>query len=131
MNETLISILLRATDLGLKLSFIPPDTLDVKASGPWPREFADTLREHKRELIALLRLPIVMVFSEAVGQTLFFCQDDDTRAALCAAGADPFSVYTEVELKILVEQNRVAPLSVAELRRVHEIKRTFSGRISS
>ena len=27
-------------------------------------------------------------------------------------------------------QNRVAPLSIAELRKVHEIKRTFSGRIA-
>jgi hypothetical protein len=30
-----------------------------------------------------------------------------------------------------VAQNRVAPLFVAELRKVHEIKRTFSGRITS
>jgi hypothetical protein len=45
--------------------------------------------------------------------------------------ADEWSIYTKDELRILVAQNRVAPLSIAELRRVHEIKRTFSGRISS
>ena len=42
-----------------------------------------------------------------------------------------WSIYTRDELRTLCEQNRVAPLSPAELRKVHEIKRTFSGRITS
>ena len=57
MTTTPIAILRKAADLGLKLSFIPPDTLDVKASGPWTKSFADTLRDHKPQLIALLKLP--------------------------------------------------------------------------
>ena len=61
MTDTPIAILQKAADLGLTLSFTPPDTLDVKASGPWPKEFADTLRTHKAQLLALLRLPFVMV----------------------------------------------------------------------
>jgi hypothetical protein len=59
MIGTPISILEPAADLGLRLAFIPPDTLDVKKDGPWPQFFADTLRDHKPELLALLQLPFV------------------------------------------------------------------------
>jgi hypothetical protein len=47
-----------------------------------------------------------------------------------AAGAEPWSVYTRDELQILVAQNRIKPLTQAELRKVHEIKRTFGARIT-
>ena len=131
MTDTPIAILQKTADLGLTLSFTPPDTLDVKASGPWPKSFADTLRTYKPQLLDLLRLPFVMVFSQILEETVFFCQDEATRGALIEAGASEWSIYTKDELRTLCEQNRVAPLSPAELRRVHEIKRTFSGRISS
>jgi len=35
------------------------------------------------------------------------------------------------ELRVLVAQNRIAPLTLAELNRLHGIKRTFYGRISN
>ena len=70
-----------------------------------------------------------MVYSETLDETVFFCEDEDTKAALIEAGADEWSIYTKDELRILCEQNRVAPLSPDELRKVHEIKKTFSGRI--
>jgi hypothetical protein len=57
-------------------------------------------------------------------------EDEDTRAALVEAGASPWSIYTRAELQTLCVQNRLAPLSPAELRKVHRIKRTFSGRIT-
>jgi hypothetical protein len=129
MTATPVAILQKAGDLGLALSFTPPDTLDVKAAGPWPKDFADTLNKHKPQLLALLRLPFVMVFSESLGEIVFFCADEATKGALVEAGAEPSSIYTKDELRILCEANRVAPFSVAELRKVHEIKRTFSGRI--
>jgi hypothetical protein len=47
-----------------------------------------------------------------------------------AAGAEPWSVYTRPELQILVAQNRIAPLTDTELRKVHEVKRTFDARIA-
>jgi hypothetical protein len=125
-----IAILQRAADLGLSLSFKPPDTLDVKASGPWPQSFADTLRAYKPQLLALLKLPFVMVYSRALEETLFFCEDEDTKAALISAGASEWSIYTKRELRVLVAQNRVAPLSQAELRKLHEIKQTFGARIA-
>jgi hypothetical protein len=130
MTDTPIAILQKAADLGLTLSFTPPDTLDVKASGPWPKSFAETVRTDKAQLLGLLQLPFVMVDSEILDETIFFCADDDTRTALIEAGADQFSIYTRDELRVLVEQNRVAPLSATELRKVHEIKRTFSGSIT-
>jgi hypothetical protein len=45
-------------------------------------------------------------------------------------GASPWSIYTKDELQTLCEQNRIAPLTTAELRKLHEIKRTFHGRIT-
>ena len=130
MIDTPISILEQAADLGLRLAFIPPDTLDVKAPGLWPQSFADTLRANKPQLLALLQLPFVMVFSKTLEQDVFFCADDDTRVALIEAGAEEWSIYTRDELRVLLEQNRVAPLSPDELLKVHEIKKTFHGRIA-
>ena len=71
-----------------------------------------------------------MVHSRALEETIFFCEDEDTKATLIEAGAEDWSIYTKDELRTLSEQNRVAPLSPAELRKAHEIKRTFSGRIT-
>ena len=95
-----------------------------------PLDFVETLKTYKGRLLNLLRLPFVMVFSETLGETIFFCEDDDTRNCLIEAGAEEWSIYTRDELRILCEQNRVAPLSPDELRKVHEIKRTFNGRIA-
>jgi hypothetical protein len=78
----------------------------------------------------MLTLPFVLVFSEALGEAIFFCADEDTKSALVAAGAEPWRLYTRDELQVLVAQNRVAPLSDDELRKVHQIKRTFGARIA-
>jgi hypothetical protein len=130
VSETPISILQKADNLGLTLGFKPPDTLDVKASNPWPKAFAELLSDHKPQLLALLHLPFVMVFSQILEETIFFCEDEATKAALIEAGAEEWGIYTKDELRVLVAQNRVAPLSPDELRKVHEIKRTFNGRIA-
>jgi hypothetical protein len=87
-------------------------------------------RAHKSHLLPLLQLPFVMVFSEALGETIFFCQDENTKEALVEAGAQLWSVYTRDELRILVAQNRLEPLTQAELRKIHDIKRTFGARIA-
>ena len=130
MTDTAISILQKAADLGLKLGLKPPDRLAVESAKDWPMEFANTLRDYKPRLTALLRLPFVMVYSNSLEETVFFCQDEDTKAVLVQAGASEWSIYTKEELRILVAQNRVAPLSQAELRKLHEIKQTFGARIA-
>jgi hypothetical protein len=56
--------------------------------------------------------------------------DEDTKAALVEAGAEPWGIYPRNELQVLVLQNRIKPLTQAELRKVHEIKRTFGARIA-
>jgi len=81
-------------------------------------------------LLSLLRLPFCMAYSETLEETIFLCQGEDTKTTLIEAGAEPWSVYTRAELQILVARNRIMPLTQAELRKVHEIKRTFGARIA-
>jgi len=71
-----------------------------------------------------------MVYSKAFEETIFSCEDEDTKAALVGAGAEPFSIYTRAELEVLVKANRVAPLTIAELTKLNEIKRTFDTKIA-
>jgi hypothetical protein len=92
-------------------------------------EFSQALKAHKPALLALLKLPFVMVSSKVLEETIFFCEDEDTKAALIQAGASEWSIYTRDELRILCEANRVAPLSATELKQLHQIKRTFNARI--
>ena len=129
MMPTPIALLQKAADLGLKLGVEAGDTLTVEPDVKCPPDFASTLKAHKWTLLPLLGLPFVMVFSQALGETVFFCQDEDTKEALVEAGAEPWSVYTRDELRTLVAQNRIKPLTQAELRKVHDIKRTFGARI--
>jgi hypothetical protein len=129
-TTTTIEVFQKATELGLKLGFELPDTLTVEPARLCSAEFAEVLKAHKPALLALLLLPFVMVFSQILGETIFFCEDGDTRTALVEAGASPWSIYTKDELQTLCEQNRIAPLTTAELRKLHEIKRTFHGRIT-
>jgi hypothetical protein len=125
-TATSIEVLEKAGEFGLKLGFESPDTLTVQPANHCPVEFAITLKAHKPQLLSLLRLPFCMAYSETLQETIFLCQDEDTKAALAEAGAEPWSVYTRAELQILVAQNRVAPLSDDELRRLHQIERTFA-----
>jgi hypothetical protein len=130
MTNTPISVLQKAADLGLKLGLKSPATLTVDSSTQWPCQFADTLRDYKPQLLALLQLPFVMVFSEALGETTFFCENEATKAALVEAGASEWSIYTKDELRVLIAQNRTKPFTADELCKLHELKRTFSGRIT-
>jgi hypothetical protein len=135
MTETPISILQKATALGLrlrikKLGSLTVNALTVDASKPWPKDFADTLSQHKARLLDLLALPFVMVESPAIDELLLFCEDEPTKRALIDAGADAWTIYTKSELQILCAQNRVAPLSLPELAKLHEIKKTFKATIA-
>jgi hypothetical protein len=130
MSETPIALLQRAAELGLKLGSKPGDVLTVQPGERCPRDFAARLKAHKWLLFHLLRLPLIMVYSKALGETIFFCEDEDTRAALINAGASEWGIYTCDELRILCAQNRIAPLSADCLQKLHEIKRTFVARVT-
>ncbi len=129
-TATTIEVFQKASELGLNLSFEPPDTLTVEPARLCSAEFAEVLKAHKPALLALLKLPFVMVFSQILGETILFCENEDTKGALVEVGAEPWSIHTKDELQTLCEQNRIAPLTTAELRNLHEIKRTFHGRIT-
>jgi hypothetical protein len=130
MTLTPIEVLKQAAGHGLKLE-THGDELHVIPGERVPADFVSVLKAHKPALLALLRLPFMMVYSQALGETIFFAEDDDAKAALVEAGAEPWSIYTRAELRTLCVQNRVAPLTAAELRKVHEIKRTFRSRIAT
>jgi hypothetical protein len=129
-----LDLIAAAGQLGLTLWAKDNGKLGFKPERLCPPAFKDKLRAHKAQLLALLQakgVTWIEVYSERIGETIFFCADEDTREALVEAGADPWSIYTRAELQTLCVQNRVAPLTAAELRKVHDIKRTFSGRITS
>src|SRR5262245_60579354 len=130
MNPNTIQVFERATEFGLKLGVERGDTLTSQPVKNCPPDFVERLRAFKYQLLALLQLPFVMVYSEALGEAIFFAEDKDTKAALVEAGAEPWSVYTRDELQILTAQNRLKPLTQAELRKVHQIKRIFGVKIA-
>ena len=129
MTEIPVAVLQEAADLGLKLGLKPPDTLTVEPDTKCPPDFAKTLKAHKWALLPLLGLPFVMRFSQALGETIFFCKDEHTKSALIEADASEWNIYTCDELQILMAQNRIAPLTLSELNLLHEFKRTFNARI--
>jgi hypothetical protein len=128
--ENCVPLLKQAAELGLKIEVKDSKTLTVEPAERCPPEFADELRRHKWHLLHLLDLSFVMLYSKALDETIFFAEDDDTKAALIEAGADCWSIYTKDELRVLVANNRAKPYLPDELCKLHEIKKTFNGRIS-
>jgi hypothetical protein len=126
-----IEVLQKAAEFGLKLGFEPPNTLTVQPANRCPVEFAITLKAYKPQLLTLLRLRFCMVYSELLKETIFPCENEATKVALVEAGADEWSIYARDELQTLCAQNRITPLTAAELRKVHEIKRSFNARITT
>src|SRR6516225_6477469 len=129
---TTLEVLSEAGERGLFLSARG----DQLAAGPnrlLSPDFKGRLCEFKPALLPLLQtrgITWIEVHSERLGETIFFCEDEQTKASLIEAGAEPWSVYTRDELRILVAQDRAAPLSDDELRKLHDIKRTFGARIA-
>ena len=96
-------------------------------------DFKGKLREFKPALLPLLRtkgVTWIEIYSERLGETIFFCQDEATKETLIEAGAEPWSIYTRDELQTLVGQNRVAPLSEDDLKKIQTLKRSFDARIA-
>jgi hypothetical protein len=130
---TALDLIAEAGQLGLTLWAKDNGKLGFKPERRCPPEFKEKLRVPKAELLALLQtkgVTWIEVFSECIGETIFFCEDGDTKAALIEAGASEWSIYTRDELRILCEQNRIKPFTRAELRKLQEIKRSFNVRIN-
>jgi hypothetical protein len=99
-----------------------------------PRNCSDALRngirEHKTQLLALLRCQFIIVRSGVLDETVYFAADAQTRAALIGAGAEPGCIYTLEELRVLTTRHQSEPIMAAELLRIHSAKRVFSGQIT-
>ena len=129
---TALEVLSKARVRGLSIS-ARGDQLAVGPNRLLPPDFKGKLCEFKPALLPLLQtkgVTWIEVYSERLGEDVLFCQDEDTKTMLIEAGADHWGIYTRAELQSLVGQNRVAPLSDNELRKVHQIKRTFGARIA-
>jgi hypothetical protein len=96
---TPIALVQQAADYGLKLGVESPDTLTVEPARLCSAEFAEALKAHKPALLALLKLPFVMVSSQILNETILFCEDETTKAVLVEAGAEPWSIYTRMNCK--------------------------------
>jgi hypothetical protein len=128
---TTLEVLSEARERGLSIS-TRGDRLAVSPNRLLSAEFAGKLRQFKPALLPLLKtkgMTWIEVYSERLKETLFFCEDEDTRDALIEAGACEWSIYTKAELRTLIAQNRIAPLSSEELQKVHDLKHNFNARI--
>ena len=130
ITEPTIEVFQKAAELDLKLGFELPNTLTVQPANRCPIEFAVTLKAYKPQLLTLLRLPFVTAYSNALGETIFLCKDEDTKRVLIEAGADLWSIYTRAELQMLVEHNRARPFILDELLRLHQANRMFNAQIN-
>ena len=126
---TPIALLQEAVEHRLKLGIEPGNRLTVEPASACPSHMANKLRAHKLRLLMLLQLPFVIVYSEALGATIFFCKDADTRGCLVEAGAEPASIYTREELRLLVEHHRQTPITAADLLRMHDARRLFNAQV--
>jgi hypothetical protein len=126
---TACNLLVEAVDRGMTVS-LRGDYLAVTPDYLLTKDFADQLRAHKPDLLAILRLPFVMAHSRALGESVFLCDDEKTRKALIEAGAAEGAIYTRDELEILIAHNRAKPFIPAELIKLHEIKGTFAAKIT-
>ena len=104
----------------------------MKPSRLCPAEFAESPQSAQTRTPGVAAIALCHgVLRDPRGDDLLLRGRGHQSGALVEAGAEEWSIYTKDELQRSVTQNRVAPFSAAELRKVHEIKRTFSGRISS
>jgi hypothetical protein len=63
----------------------------AKTTTAWQVSRSRRFRKRKT-LLALLWLPFCVVFSQILGETIFFCEDEHTKTALVEEGADEWSI---------------------------------------
>src|SRR5262245_31422117 len=93
---TSCDLLVETAQRGLTVT-VRDDRLAVKPNRLLTPDFAEILRRHKPELLALLRLRFLIVRSVVLNETVFFAADEATKAALVDAGAERAGIYTREE----------------------------------
>jgi hypothetical protein len=87
---TAFDVLSESYQLGLTLFAKNNRRLGFKPERLCSPEFREKLRAHKPQLLALLqtkRVTWIEVFSEHIGETIFFCEDVDTKAVTNRLGS--------------------------------------------
>ncbi|SRR5260370_6278378 len=126
-ENTPLGVMLRAFDLGLHMEakdeklLVWPDALLTPA-------MRSELTHWKWQLMYLLAARFVIVYSETLGRTIFFAEDESAKNALIVAGAEESSIYTLEEIEHLTKANRESVISARELCALHEAKQIFGGR---
>jgi hypothetical protein len=123
--KTPVEILLTVAAIGGRLE---PDGdklwMHLPADGPPGLKVA--IRQHKTDLLELLRLDFWVVRSDTVNAMLFWVPDQTTVDCLAAAGADLGSIYTASELEQLVRRR----VTVEELPLIHAANQRFNGKLT-
>ena len=91
MTEPLASncvpLLVQAGELGLKLEIKDFKTLTVEPAERLTPDLADQLRANKWFLLTMLTWPFVRCYSKTLQETIYFCEDEATKAALVQPGS--------------------------------------------
>lgn len=142
--NTAVDLLREADRLGVRLEL---DGGDIVAEGPLTDSFVEQLRRHKREVIAamhgpslddlpdpstatepfnqeamdaILRGQVVQVWSDLLGEWLYWVKSEYERKRLLAEGCR-LPIYTLGELAVVVQHDP------EDIKKLHTIKRTFNG----
>jgi hypothetical protein len=88
------------------------------------------LTRWKWQIMYLLAARFLIVYSEHLGRTIFFAEDESAKNALIVAGAEESSIYTLAEIQASAKANRESVISARELCALHEAKQIFGGRFA-
>src|SRR5262245_50899390 len=101
--NTPIEVLLTVAGIGGRLG-IAGDKLRTMLPSDCPPELKEAIRSNKTALLDLMRLTFLLVQSGALNTVVFFVPDEANKRSLAMAGADYGSIYTAVELEVLVRR---------------------------
>ena len=128
-ENTPLGVMLRAFDLGLSMK-AQNDKLLVWPDSLLTASMRSELTRWKWQLMYLLAERFLIVFSDTLGRTVFFAEDETAKNALIVAGAEESSIYTLEEIQNLSKANRESVITGKELCLLSEAKTVFNGRFT-
>ena len=124
---------------GGRLTYETPLRTPAKHLQKYPPFFRAELQAFQKTLQCLAGVSCTLFFFRAVGipvRSVARAEEAPPPAppGLIGSGGHPGPIAGDkggVGLRILCEQNRISPISNAELQKIHQIKRTFNAGITS
>jgi hypothetical protein len=126
-ETTAIGAMLKALNLGLSLK-PQGDLLLVWPDALLSPDLRSELTRWKWQLMYLLAARFLIVYSETLGHTVFFAEDESAKNALIVAGAEESAIYTLEEIEQLANASRRTVITAKELCLLCEAKTIFNGR---